>query len=283
MSDWIYRLNESINYIEKNLKGKIDINEAAKIACCSVFQYERMFSYIAGVTLSEYIRRRRMSCAAFELLNSSIKILDLSMKYGYESPTSFSRAFLKIHNISPSNARKEGADLKAYSKLTFNFSIKGEEEMEYKILEKEEFRIAGFRKSFGKEMESNFMNVPKLWESSIKDGACNKVLELINKKPEGILGVTSYESLDYFNYYIAVATDKPLKSGMYECIIPAGKWVIFQCEKPYKSNIQEIYRRFYAEWLPFSGFKYAEKFDVEVYPIKEEEKAEIWFMVEDNI
>ena len=127
--EWIERLNEAVEYIETNLENKIDYGEASKIACCSVYHFQRMFSYIAGVTLGEYIRRRKMTKAAFELQRSNIKILELAVKYGYDSPTSFNRAFQSIHKISPSVARNKNIVLKTYPKLIFSLSIKGEEEL----------------------------------------------------------------------------------------------------------------------------------------------------------
>jgi len=127
--EWLDRLNQSISYIEDKLTGEIDIEKAAKIACCSSFHFQRMFSYIASVSLAEYIRRRRMTLAAFELQNSDIKIIDLAIKYGYDSPTSFSRAFQNVHGVPPSAAKGEGIVLKAHPRMTFLISIKGYEEV----------------------------------------------------------------------------------------------------------------------------------------------------------
>lgn len=122
--EWLNRLNQSITYIENNLTGEIDYGQVAKIACCSSFHYQRIFSYMANTSLAEYIRRRRMTLAAFELQNSDIKIIDLAFKYGYDSPTSFTRAFQNIHGVSPSGARNKGVKLKAHPRMTFLILIK---------------------------------------------------------------------------------------------------------------------------------------------------------------
>ena len=127
--DWLDSMNKAIEYIESNLDDEISYEKASRIACCSVFHFQRMFSYIAGVPLSEYIRRRKMTLAAFDLQSTDDLIIDLSLKYGYESPTAFNRAFQGIHGISPSQARKTGTELKAYPKISFTISIKGEEQM----------------------------------------------------------------------------------------------------------------------------------------------------------
>lgn len=114
--EWLKKLQYAIDYIEENLDKEIFYDEAARIACCSTYYFQRMFTYITGITLSEYIRRRRMTCAAFELQTTNIKIMDIALKYGYTSPTAFNRAFQNVHNVSPSAARKYGTSLNAYSK-----------------------------------------------------------------------------------------------------------------------------------------------------------------------
>lgn len=128
LMEWLEKLNEALNYIEENLNGNIEYGKAAKIACCSVYHFQRMFSYIAGVPLSEYIRNRRITKAAFDLQNGD-KVIDVALRYGYESPTAFNRAFKKIHQVSPSVAQKEGTVLKAYSPISFKITIKGVEEI----------------------------------------------------------------------------------------------------------------------------------------------------------
>lgn len=279
--EWIEKLNQAINYIENNLEGDIDYNEAAKIACCSTFHFQRMFSYIAGVTLGEYIRRRRMTKAAFDLQNSSIKILDLAARYSYDSPTSFSRAFQNIHDITPVSARKMGVKLKSYPKLIFNLSVKGEEELQYRIEEKGEIHIVGIRKRLETDMEKNFLTIPRFWKETKESGVAQQICKIMNQDPKGILGVSSYESKKDYYYYIAAATDSHALSGMIEYKIPAATWVIFECTGNFKENVQEIYKRFYTEWLPFSGYEYAETEDIEIYPVlgSENDKVEVWFAI----
>ena len=123
--EWIVRLNSAINYIEENIYDEIDLEEVAKIACCGTYHFQRMFSFIVDMPLSEYIRRRRMTLAAFELQNSDIKIIDLAIKYDYDSPVSFSRAFQNMHGITPSEVRDKSMVLKAYPRSSFYISITG--------------------------------------------------------------------------------------------------------------------------------------------------------------
>lgn len=107
--EWLKKLSDAVTYIERNLDNEISLDEAARIACCSPFYFKRMFSYVAGISLSEYIRRRRMTQAAFELQRTSQKVIDIALKYGYSSPTSFNRAFQSVHGISPAAAKSEEA------------------------------------------------------------------------------------------------------------------------------------------------------------------------------
>ncbi len=139
---WIARLNKTIDYIEEHLTGEIDLARLAQIAYCSSYHYQRMFTYMAGVPLSEYIRRRRMALAAVDL-QAGARILDVALKYGYNSPTSFNRAFQTIHGIPPSMAKQKGILLKSFPAISFKIMIKGAMEMDYRIETKKAFRIVG--------------------------------------------------------------------------------------------------------------------------------------------
>lgn len=275
--EWIERLNEAVEYIEMNLENKIDYTKASKIACCSVYHFQRMFSYIAGVTLGEYIRRRKMTKAAFELQRSDIKILELSAKYGYDSPTSFSRAFQSIHKISPSIARNKNITLKTYPKLTFSLSVKGEEELEYYITEKDSLDILGVGKKIELDMEKNFSEIPDFWNENIKNKNIEKLLKY-NEKDKNILGVSLYNNKEVW-YYIAVFNGKEGEDGMEKHRISGGIWAVFRCPSPFLENSQKIYRRFYTEWLPYSGYTYGETADIEIYPDNNEKDMEIWFSI----
>lgn len=150
--EWVKSLNESIAYIEEHLTEEIEYSKLAKIACCSTYHYQRMFAYMAGVSLSEYIRRRRMSRAAVDL-QAGEKVIDVGLRYGYQSPTAFNRAFRAVHGIAPSAVRDEGTPLKSYPPLRFTIMIKGAEEMEYRIERREAFRIVGISRPLDKDIE----------------------------------------------------------------------------------------------------------------------------------
>ncbi|WP_410772608.1 GyrI-like domain-containing protein [Fontibacillus sp. BL9] len=281
--EWIERLNQALEYIEDNLGSKIDYEKAARIACCSSFHFQRMFSYIAGIPLSEYIRRRRMTAAAFDLQTGEVKIIDLALKYGYDSPTSFNRAFQSLHGIAPSKARLEGTSLKAFPRIRISISIKGEAEMNYKIEKKEAFRIVGVKESMNVNLEENFVEVPRLWQQATQDGSIMKLAHVMNRPPLGILGVSTCMNGEEVDYYIAAATDFPVPEGMCETMIPGGTWAIFECIGPLPHAMQDLQRRIITEWLPTSGYEYAEAPDIEVYTDGDQQspdyRSEIWLPI----
>ena len=141
--EWLDRMKSAMDYIETHLDEEVDPAEAAKRACCSVTHFQRMFSFITGIHLSEYIRSRRQTLAGFEQQEGSAKEIDVALKYGYDSPEAFSRAFKQLHGIMPTAARSKGAALKAFPRLSFHISIRGDVEMNYRIEEKQPFKMAG--------------------------------------------------------------------------------------------------------------------------------------------
>jgi AraC family transcriptional regulator len=281
--EWLKNLSNAIDYIENNLAGEISYEEAAKIACCSTYYFQRMFTYVAGISLSEYIRHRRMTQAAFDLHTTDMKVLDVALKYGYASPTSFNRAFQSVHGISPISAKTQGSVLNAYPPIKFSVKVTGGNVMSYRVEEKEAIRIVGIRIPLTLDMEENKKLVPPFWSKALKNSQFPEICNLSNQSPKGVLGVTACQSSDEIYYYIAAATDKPTPEEMFEYEIPAATWVIFESDGRFKESIQSIFRRFLTEWLPFSGYTYAELPDIEVYPISKERPqeghSEVWIAV----
>lgn len=139
-------MNHALAYLEEHLTGEIDYREAAKRALCSEYHFKRMFSFLAGLPLSEYVRRRRLTLAAFDLQSSQLKIIDIALNYGYSSPDAFTKAFQQFHGVLPSEARTAGPSLKSFPRMTFQLIIRGGNEMNYRIEEKEAFHIVGIKK-----------------------------------------------------------------------------------------------------------------------------------------
>ncbi|RHP34907.1 AraC family transcriptional regulator [Lachnotalea sp. AF33-28] len=284
--EWIERLNKAINYIEEHLTRDVDYAEAAKAACCSTYHFQRMFAYMAGIPLSEYIRRRKMSLAAVDLQSGDEKIIDIALKYGYASPTAFNRAFQSVQGISPSAARKEGAALRTYPPISFKITVKGVEEMNYRVVEKEGFRIIGVSQPLHKELEQNFMTVPKMWQQAAADGTIGRLAAMMNGQPMGLLGVSACNDEEEWRYYIAVASSMPAGQGLEEYYVPASTWAVFPGSGT-NISLQELEQRVIREWLPTSGYEYADAPDIEVYLNADPANAqyEVWVPVvkkEDN-
>jgi AraC family transcriptional regulator len=163
--DLLKNMNDAMKYIEEKLTNEIDYKVIARVAHCSEYHFKRMFSFLAGITLSEYIRRRRLNLAAFELNKSDIRIIDVTIKYGYSSPDSFTRAFQNLHGVTPSEARNNGKQLKAYPLMTFQLSIRGGNEMNYRIEEKEAFNIVGIMKRVPIIFEGENPEITAMWKS----------------------------------------------------------------------------------------------------------------------
>lgn len=278
--EWIERLNKAVNYIEEHLAEEISYEALGQIACCSSYHFQRMFGYMAGTSLSEYIRRRKMSRAAADLQKGENKIIDIALKYGYESPTSFNRAFQSIHGFPPSQAKADGAVFKSFPPVSFQITIKGAVQMDYRVETKEAFRIIGISTPLEKDIEKNFEEVPLLWQKAAMDGTIPHLAGLMNSQPMGILGVSACtEGSEDWRYYIAAASTLPTDS-FEEYTVPAATWAIFSGQGTGQS-IQELERRIVSEWLPTSGYEYANAPDVEVYldPNPASTKYEVWIPV----
>lgn len=234
---------------------------------------------MAGVPLSEYIRRRKMSLAAADLQGKDMKIIDVAGKYGYNSPTAFNRAFQSVHGIAPSVARGEGAPVKSFPPVFFKITVKGAEEMNYRVERKESFRIVGVSVPLHKDIEKNFTVIPPKWQEISTDGTLQRLAGMMDTPPMGVLGVSTCNDTEPWRYYIAVSTSQEA-SGFEEYIVPSATWAIFPGEGTNQS-IQELERRIVTEWLPTSGYEYGNAPDVEVYlnPDPQNAKYEVWIPV----
>ena len=260
---WVERLNEAIGYMEEHLTDEIDYEQLGRIACCSSYHFQRMFTYMAGIPLSEYIRRRKMSLAAVDLQGSDMKIVDVAEKYGYHSPTAFNRAFQSVHGIAPSAVKSEGVPVKSYPPVSFKITVKGAEEMNYRIETKDSFRIVGVSVPLHKDIEQNFAVIPSKWQEVSENGTLQKLAGMMNMPPMGVLGVSTCNDSEEWRYYIAVASSKE-SDGFEMYTVPAATWAVFPGEG-INESIQELERRIVTEWLPASGYEYGDGPDVDVY------------------
>jgi len=277
--EWIDRLNAAMEYIEAHLTDKMDYDRLSRIACCSSYHFQRMFAYMAGVSLSEYIRRRKMSLAAVDLQGGEEKVIDIAAKYGYNSPTAFNRAFQSVHGIAPSAVKQEGVSVKSYPPIVFQITVKGAEVMDYRIETKEAFRIIGVSAPLEKEIEKNFMVVPNMWKEAAENGTIGKLAQMMDTASMGLLGVSACNDAEQWKYFIAVASSK--ESGVFEeYAVPAATWAVFPGEGTNQS-VQELEQRIVTEWLPTSGYEYGDAPDIEVYLNADPQNAkyEVWIPV----
>jgi len=261
--DSIKRMNDALNYIEENLDNEIDFKEAARLSLCSEYHFQRMFSFLAGISLSEYIRRRRLTLAALELNNSSIRIIDIAIKYGYKSPDSFTRAFQNLHGITPSEARANGQSLKAYPRMTFQLSIKGGNEMNYRIEEKEAFSIVGIKKRVPIIFNGVNPEIAAMWQS-LNPEMIRELKELSNVEPLGLLSASvnfsegRMEEMGELDHYIGVATTGECSDNFSKLEVSALTWAVFEAVGPFPNTLQHVWGRIYSEWFPSSNYQLAE-------------------------
>lgn len=279
--EWLDHFNKSIAYVEENLAGAIDLDKAAQLAQCSSYHYQRMFSYIAGVTLGEYIRRRRMSLAGVDLQRGE-KVIDVAAKYEYDSPTSFNRVFKGVHGITPKEAKQAGAKLTSYPMLTFKLTVRGVHAMEYQLIDKEAFHVTGLGLKIEQNMEVAQKRIPEFWNEVAASGELQKLLPIMDQSNPGVLGVSlmTSEIQDTWEYVVGVVSEEKAE-GFEQYEIPAAKWAIFSGTGPMPGAIQELQTQVFQEWLPTSGFEYDELPDIELYLDANPENAQfqVWLPV----
>ncbi len=259
-------LNRAIAYIDLNLENEIDEQELARRACCSVYHFKRMFSYLADISLHEYIRRRRLTLAAFELQNSTIKVIDVAMKYGYHSPDAFTRAFQSQHGITPTEMRITNQSLKVYPPMTFRLSIGGGEPMKFRIENKTAFQVIGLTNRVIPVDIGEHQGVEQLWESTDYDTHA-ELKSLNNVEPFGILHVDVGEGVgrgkESYDYYFSVASTESCPDKFTRLFVPAMTWVVIDVKIPWGP---EKWQQIYGEWFPSSGYEQVEGPTIQVGP-----------------
>ena len=286
--DMLKGFNRALDYIEDNLDGQIDLKEVAKRAYSSEYHFKRLFSLLAGITISDYIRRRRLTLAAAEIKNSDIKVIDAAVKYGYQSPDAFSRAFQGFHGVLPSAARDCEKNLKTYPKMSFQLTIRGGVEMKYRIVEKEPFKIVGVKYEVEMKDEVLSPSYGHMMEN-ISDDTMNDLVSRSSDLSYGIVHASADRSENSagnatftasnatFNQYIGVFSDDDAEEHSTLEIGPY-KWVVFEVEGDWE-HIEETWMRIYSEWLPSSAYELDS--GPEILADKED-KSEIWITIKDK-
>jgi AraC family transcriptional regulator len=268
--DILTGLNRAMDYIEENICNDADIESAAKTTPYSAYHLQKIFSYLADVSLAEYIRRRKMTLAAMELQSSQIRVTDAALKYGYDSVDSFSRAFSRLHGISPSAAKTGEASLKVYPKLFFQISIKGGKSMDFQIKELEEFRVVGLKRRFFHDEQQNKNSIPDFWEELRQNGKLAEILKFYDGRFEEALeeavGVCTNGDKTGLDYYIATSTAlTQAPDGLELFTFPKNTYAVFHFTGPLHTTMPTAEKMIFGEWMPSSGYEPVDGPDLEVY------------------
>ena len=283
--DWIRAISDAIDYIEENITEEFSVRDIADRVNVSAFYFQKGFSMLCGYTVGKYIQMRRLSLAGSELLSSDIKIIDLAVKYGYDSPDSFTKAFIRFHGSTPTEVRRNGAVIKSFAPLRISFSLEGGTVMEYRIEEKPAFKVMGISKMFS--YDSANADIPAFWD---------EMYVKAEKKPVmGMYGICYDEEMkgDNFRYMIAddFDSDAAKKGNLEVQEISAHMWAIFPCRGPMPMPLQKLNRRIFSEWLPQNKYEIAEGYNIEFYSDPADYKqgtqdpeyyAEVWIPVKEK-
>jgi AraC family transcriptional regulator len=267
--DWQGRINAAIDYMEASLEGEIDWEAAARAATCSLYHFFRVFEVVAGMSAADYVRRRRLSLAALELAAGKGKVIDLALRYGYETPEAFCKAFKRAFGITPSAAKAAKAPLSIFTRMAVSLVLKGAQDMEYRIEELPAFAAFGLvLKTTSKGGENN-RAIPRFWQESDKAGLVGALAAKSGKL--GMMGIClPYEKDgETFEYMIGIeapADRKGLPAGCREASLPKATYGVFESHGPMPMAIQEVWKRVFNEWFPASGYEHAGTPDFEVYP-----------------
>jgi AraC family transcriptional regulator len=280
----------ALDYLEENMGGDLDMDEAAGIACSSPFHFQRTFHILTGVTVAEYVRKRRLTLAAQELASTRAKVIDVALKYGYDTPEAFCKAFRRAHGITPSDARRPETRLKVFPRMSFHIELKGDQEMDYRITEKPAFTVLAKGVRVSTKDGEHTRRIPAFWQESMGNGTIDTVVRSL--KHDGIteramLGVCAdFESdLQEFTYSIAVETgDNAAPAGFELRTIPAANWAVFDSVGAIPDAIQKTFTRIFSEFFPSTGYEHAEGLpEIEVYPAGDissaDYRCEVWIPI----
>jgi len=270
-------MNQALDYIENNLSDEIDYSVAAQRMNCSVWEFQRIFSFMAQVSLSEYIRRRRLTLAAHDIQASKDKIIDVALRYGYDSPASFSRAFNQLHGTTPKSARNDGVPLTVFPRLAFQFTLKGVVPMVYRVEEKGAFQVIGRTKRMSTANDKFASEIGAFWREWNGTKMCEKFYGKYAKGEEHdmCVSITAEKSED-FDYTIGFLYNGTENTDGFDVVnVPGGSWVVFTIPDEYKKNVGEFMGRCMTEYLPAAGYSLT-GVEVEYFTSI---KWEAWFLV----
>jgi AraC family transcriptional regulator len=267
---------------------EIDYKEVARKAQCSEYHFRRMFPFITGVSLSGYIRQRRLTLAVADLTESSKSISEIAKKYGYDSSDAFTRAFKNWHDLTPSEVQKGGQSVKAYPRMTFHLSIKGGTEMKYRIEEKDSFTIVGIMKRVPIKFEGENPEIKTMWDN-LHIETLDELKELSNMEPKGLIQASTnfddgrMDEKGELDHYIGVATKNYDGKEFSTLDVPVSAWAVFEIEDSSTETIQNTWGRIFSEWFPEANYELSEGPEIlwneELENPSKDQRSEIWIPV----
>lgn len=284
------RLCQSIDYVEQHLQSPIKIEDIARSAMTSKYHFQRMFHALTGFTVTEYVRNRRLTLAAEDLVGTEHKIIDIALKYGYESPEAFTKAFQRMHGVTPLAAKKMNVKLKAFPRISFQIQIKGETEMNYRIVEEKESKVVG--KSVVIRNDA-YTEIPAFVEGIWRNGIHDQINKLVGRPVGSLLYGYHYGfEEDGSKRYLMGAElpeGKEVPDEFTVLHIPCQTYVVFDSRESIPADIeigleiQNIWRRIYSEWFPSASFEQVEGPCKEKYywvdDKQEDSICEVWIPV----
>lgn len=264
--DWTIVMENITNYVEQHLQRddpKMDEKTIAKMAHCSFGFFQKVFSYLNDISFSDYIRYRKLTLAGYDLKATSARVIDISYQYGYDSVTSFTKAFQKFHGVTPSVGRQPACPLKIYPR----FSIATKTNFSWFITPKETLRLIGKKWTVSTHNNQHYYQIPQLWQQCIQDGTYDRLLMCDDAKEKGVFGMFTAidSSSETIEYAIMVCSKQPIKNDWQELIVPENQWAVFNCQGPAVESIQKGWRYLNDEWIAKYPFKHASAPEMEWY------------------
>jgi len=253
-------IGEAINYIEDNITQELTIESIARKALISPFYFQKGFAMLCGFTVSEYIRCRRLALAGSELVATDEKIIDIAIKYGYDSPDSFTKSFTRFHGATPTAVRKSEAMVKSFAPLKIKFALEGGYSMDYKIVEKDAFTVIGLSRVF--QYENAMEEVPKLWTEFMDTGKSDAICSVYGINIDESMSGNEFEYLIADNYNARV----DIPEGFVTKVIPKYAWAVFTCKGAMPQSMQDVNKKIFSEWLPnCKDYEIAAGYCIEMY------------------
>ncbi|MFI6766128.1 GyrI-like domain-containing protein [Streptomyces sp. NPDC050355] len=281
------RLNEALEHIESHLDQQIEVAELARIATTSEYHFRRLFAALAGMGLSEYIRRRRLTVAGAEVLAADRTLLEIAVRYGYGSGEAFARAFRAVHGVGPGEARRTGVALRSQPRMSFRLIVEGSSSMRYRVVEKEQFRVVG-KKARVPLVHEGVNPAIADFIRSIDQETMRRIGALSDQEPEGIVAVS--DDLDpsraegtELDYYHGVVTGAAAPEDLDALTVPAGTWAVFDNSGPFPQALQQLWRDVFTQWFPSNPYRSRpgpEILRVRLSSDAAQADAELWIPVE---